>query len=146
MGSQTSSTRVRPLSRKVLGLSMAPVLFFLILIFGFIVPRVEQAILQGKRDSMRQVVELGVSTLQKMDAEVQAGRLSREQAQMNAQSLIGAMRFDKSNYLVVQDHEGSIKVHPRAELIGKASSDPVQVAIHKKWIEAIKNSEGGLVE
>ena len=143
--SVVTSPSVRPLSRKVLALSFAPVVLFLALIFGFIVPRVERAILQGKRDSMRQVVDLGVGILQKLESDVQGGRMTRQQAEAAAQAMVGSLRFDRTNYLVIQDHQGSIKAHPRPDMVGKASSDPVQVAIHKQWIQAIQSPEGGVV-
>ncbi|WP_005033140.1 methyl-accepting chemotaxis protein [Holophaga foetida] len=148
MSSQPSSPQLRPLSRKVLGLSFVPVVLFLVLIFGFIVPRVGSAILQGKRDSMRQVVEVGYGIIQAMDREVQAGRMTRPQAEAGARAMLGSLRFDKTNYFVVQDQSGFLKVHPRGELVDNPSmlKDGPSMAIHKKWLEATQNPDGRVVE
>jgi len=121
------------------------VVLFLALIFGFITPKIENAILQGKHDSMRRVVELGVSILQQFDQDVKDGRMTRADAELGARRLLGKLRFDKTNYLVVQDWDTYIKVHPRPDLVDKPQTDPLGRAIAVKWQEAAKNPEGGVI-
>jgi methyl-accepting chemotaxis protein len=110
------------LSRKIILTGLVPVLLFLLLLTLFVLPRVRSAILAGKKDSVRQVVEVASSILRAQEGEVQAGRLSLDQAQQRAKDLVTGLSFDESNYVYIQGPGPTIIAHPRADLVGKASS------------------------
>ncbi|MDR3672013.1 MAG: methyl-accepting chemotaxis protein [Holophaga sp.] len=110
------------LSRKIILTGLVPVLLFLLLLVLFVLPRVRSAILTGKKDNVRQVVETASSILRAQNNDVQAGRLTLEQAQQRAKELITGISFDETNYVYVQGPGPTVVAHPRADLVGKATA------------------------
>ncbi len=73
---------------------------------------------ENKVGELRRIVELAASTAEASRARVARGELSEEAGRREAERAIGELRFDGDNYLFVQSTDGTIVVHPKAELRG----------------------------
>jgi methyl-accepting chemotaxis protein len=137
-------SRFRTLSARILLLGLVPVLLFILLFLGLVRPRVRELILQEKRASLRQMVELATGILQNQEAEVTAGRLDRASAEKRARELVGALRYDRTNYLFVLDGDGTMRVHPRAELIGRPvdALDPATSTLFRDLVRVARGPDG----
>ena len=111
----------RRLSAKIILTALVPVALFLLLLALFVLPRVHAAILGARESGVRNIVETATSILGNQDAEVRAGHRTLEEAQQRAKELLGGIAFDHDNYVYVQGAGPSIIVHPRADLVGKAT-------------------------
>jgi len=112
----------RGLSGKIILTGLVPVVLFLAVIFLYVMPRVRSTVMGSRKDGVRQVVEVASSILRDQEREVQAGRLSRDQAQQRAKELVNAITFDGTNYVYVQGPGPTVIAHPRADLVGRATA------------------------
>jgi methyl-accepting chemotaxis protein len=135
------------LAGKVVGLTLLPVILFLILIGAYVVPKIRGAILDGRRTALRQMVELVTSVADKYDQEVRAGRMSQETAQERMKEMVAAMRYDKSNYLLIQGPGGVIVMHPmRPDFNGKTPEAMGSTKLATAFEKAADGLGGGYVE
>jgi len=119
---------VQSLSGKVLLLTLLPVVLFFLLNPIFIIPKVKKEILAQKQSAMREVVDTVFSLMDQYEQEVQAGRLTREQAKAMATRQIAAIHFDGQNYVTVLGKDGVLLIQKaQAVVLGGATS--VQVTL-----------------
>jgi len=109
----------RRLSVKIVLAAMLPVGLFLLLCFGYVIPRVHAAILGAREDGVRAIVEAAISILRNQEDEVLAGRRTREMAQQRAKALISSITFAGDNYVYIQGPGPTVLAHPRADLVDK---------------------------
>lgn len=113
-------SRFQSLSAKILLMSLAPVLVFLLLFFLVLLPQVRQTALSAKQAGVRNVVETAMGILENQQIEVNAGKRTLDYAQTRAKELIGALHFDGRNYLWIQGAGPVVLQHPDASLVGKS--------------------------
>lgn len=112
LNSVTQLTRSIPL-RIFLPVALTIFLFW-ITIFLVILPRVEERLMEGKREVIRNLVESAWSSLDGYAARVKAGELTRQQAQTLAAAHIRRLRFgpDSKDYFWINDMLPRMVVHP----------------------------------
>ena len=119
--SRRTGPTFRGISARIIRAGLVPVALFLVLIGGYVMPRLRSVILEGRKDSVRRVVEVATSILRDQETEVQAGRRTRAMAEQRAKQLISAITFDGSNYVYIQGPGPTVLAHPRADLVGVAT-------------------------
>lgn len=105
---------------------MMTVALFIATIFLLILPLVENNMMNGKRQVIRELVETAWSTLGTCAKEHEDGRLSLSQAQSLAIKYIRNMRYgpEQKDYFWINDMHPNIIMHPyRPDLEGKDISD-----------------------
>lgn len=68
-----------------------------------------QALVKAREQGIKDVVESAQTSLRHL---VEAGELSRAEAQARAHDIVRSLRFDGGNYIFVYDYQGVVVVHP----------------------------------
>lgn len=84
-----------------------------------------------------------------LSQQAKEGKMSVEEAQGLAKTLIAAYRYDNGNYIWINDYEPKMVMHPiKPELNGKSlkqSKDPYGVYLFNEMVAAVKQSGSGYV-
>jgi methyl-accepting chemotaxis protein len=134
------------LGGKVFGTAMIPVVLFLALIAGFILPRVHALLLDSRREGLRNVVESVHSQISYLAAEAQAGHLTQEEAQTRAKALVEALRFGNGNYIFIHAANRTPLVLPVARQLENqpaGSLPPATLAVISLLDDAADAAPGG---
>lgn len=135
------------LAGKVTALTLLPIILFLVLLGGYVVPKIRGTILDGRRTALRQMVDLVLSVANKYDQEVAAGRMTKELAQERVKEMVSAMRYDKTNYILIQGPGGVMVMHPiRPDFNGKSPEALGTVKLAMAFARSAEDPLGGYVE
>ena len=147
------SGTVRPsrrhrLSTRITLLALTPVVLFLGLLFGVVLPQFHDSVMDAKKEGVHNVVDFAMSQMELLEREVVAGSLTREAAQKSAAATLSALRFDETNYVFAMNAERTMLAHPNAAVIGKSSDqlEPGQAKLFKELQVASQGPEGGYLE
>ena len=106
-------------------------------------------LLADRADMARHLVEAAYSVLVEVNADVQAGQMTRESAQAVALSTIQAMRFGNNEYFWVNDMHPTMVMHPiKPELNGQDLSsyqDPNGKHLFVEMVQAVNAHGEGFV-
>ena len=91
------------ISTKIIGICVVIIALFLVAIFGFFLPYVEQDMLRNRKNSLKDIVGVAYSLAADYEARVASGELTREDAQNRAKLRISKLRFAGNNYLWIND-------------------------------------------
>ncbi len=106
------------ISKRILIIGAAS-LIGLILVILLSIAQLNSALRSGFNDRTKQTLDVAYSVLERYQADEQAGRMTRAQAQQAAKEAISAMRFGKKDYFFIFDTGFMMLVHPaKPELIG----------------------------
>lgn len=94
---------LQKISTKIAAISIIVALFFVLTVFGILLPVMEQELIQSRRDSLRALVDVAFSLLREYDQRVQDGEFSVHDARQRFISRIQSMRFQNQDYFWVQD-------------------------------------------
>jgi signal transduction histidine kinase len=128
------------------------VLLFALTIFRVVLPMVEERLMEGKREMIRELVESAWSSLDGYAARVQAGELTRLQAQAQAAAHIRRLRFgpDSKDYFWINDMLPRMIVHPyRTDLEGRDVStfrDSGGKKLFVACVTTVRNAGAGYVD
>ncbi|BDU72700.1 methyl-accepting chemotaxis protein [Mesoterricola silvestris] len=138
---------IHSLSGKIVALTLLPVVLFLVLLGGYVVPRIRGAILDGRRTAIRQMVDLVMTVATRFDQDVAAGRMTRETAQEKVKEMVSAMRYDQTNYFLIQGPGGVMVMHPlRPDFNGKSPEALGTTKLAAAFEKAAEDPAGGYVE
>lgn len=132
--------------------SLLALVLFAAAIFGFLLPSFERALLDRKRETIRELVASAYSILAEVEAGEREGRYGRAQAQELARSRIAALRYGREgkDYFWLQDMHPRIVMHPwRRDLEGQDVSDfrdPRGVRIFVEFAQLVRRQSEGYVE
>ncbi|WP_005037252.1 methyl-accepting chemotaxis protein [Holophaga foetida] len=137
-------TSFQGLSGKILAMSLAPVVVFLVLFFFVLLPRVRQTTLNAKQAGTRYVVETAMGILENQQVEVSAGKRTMEYAQERAHALLAGLRFGGHNYFWIQGPGPILLHHPDASLEDKPM-DRLEPRVAKLFrdMDRIAQTSGG---
>ncbi len=137
-------------SRKIQVLGLAPLGLFLLLFFAYLLPVFGTRYLEAKKEGARNVINLGYTYLAGLEARVQKGELTLEQAQQQARTGLMSMRYEGDNYLWIASPGARIVAHPiKADLNGKdvsATKDANGKLHFLAMDQAAAKPEGGFVD
>ena len=131
----------------------------LIISLAFVLPMVgllgwqlkvqEATALQAREDATRQHVEVAHGLLAWAHAQESAGKLTREQAQALAKEVIGALRYEVSEYFWINDMQPHVVMHPiKPQLDGQDAAgikDPNGKALFVAFVETVRRDGQGFV-
>jgi methyl-accepting chemotaxis protein len=137
------------IQNKIMFITIMSVSIMLLGLFFYLLPMLESKIMKEKQDATRHVVELTVGILEEQDADVKAGLVTLEVAQKEAARHISKLRYEKKEYLWINDLNAMCIMHPiKPELNGKDLSgmkDPNGVHIFQEFVKVCKEKGGGFV-
>ena len=111
------------LTGKVFGTAMIPVVLFLALIAGYMLPTVQSLLLGSKKEGLQHVVESAHTQIAFLVEEAKAGRLSQEEAQTRAKTLVSSIRFGGGNYVFIHGPNHSVLVLPAAKQLENKTAE-----------------------
>ena len=132
--------------------SVLTIVLFTGALFVVILPALEAAFVERKREMIRELTQTAWDTLAYYHAQEQAGRLSRAQAQSQAIAQIRDMRYgeDHKDYFWINDLKPRIVMHPyRSDLEGRDVSDfrdPHGKRLFSEMVDVAKRSGQGYVD
>jgi predicted metal-dependent phosphoesterase TrpH len=137
--------------RVVLPSALAIVLF-VGTIFAFILPRFEAALLDRKREMIRELTNSAITILEDAHRAERTGLLTRAEAQAQAASRISTLRYgpEAKDYFWIQDLSPRMVMHPyRPELNGQDVAefrDARGVRIFVEFADVVRRREQGYVD
>ena len=109
---------------KIMSLSVLTWLVLVLATTFALVPFICGLIMTEKQQSVSNMVQGAVSIIASYQKEVDAGKMTKEDAQKRAFDRIGSIRYDGANYLWINDLGPKMIMHPlKPELDGKDLSD-----------------------
>lgn len=117
-----------------------------------ILPAFERALIDRKREMIRELTNSAWSILAEYEREVESGELKREQAQQLAKSRVEHLRYGKDgkDYFWLQDMHPRIVMHPyRPDLNGQDVSDftdPRGARIFVEFAELVRRQGEGYIQ
>lgn len=97
---------------------------------------------------LRDLVDLAISKLRNLDAQVAAGEMTLAEAQAEGVAFLRTLNYDNGNYIFASDFDGNIVAHPRDDRMGTNTwdlTDPDGVKIYQELIATAQQPEGGAV-
>ncbi|MCX8125161.1 MAG: cache domain-containing protein, partial [Spirochaetes bacterium] len=137
---------------KIITLGLLIILVFGLVIFIYILPLVEKALIDKKREKITDIVEAAIHIIIDLDAQYKQGLMTLEQAQKQAISIIKAVRYgpDRKDYLWINDFQPVMIMHPfRSDLDGKdisGVSDPNGVHLFVEMVKVCNEKGEGFVD
>jgi len=135
-------TYFRSLAGKVFSTAMIPVILFLALIAGYMLPTFHGLLLDTKKEGLRHVIESAQAQVSFLEGEAEAGRLPQEEAQRRAKELVRAIRFDGSNYVFIHGPNRSPLVLGPAPKLENVPHDQLPEGA-RKIIDALRAATDG---
>ncbi len=104
----------------------------------------------GIADQTRKTVEVAYSTIAHYQAEEQAGRMSRAEAQAAALQAVSAMRYSGKEYFWINDMQPRMLMHPMNKaLVGQdvsATKDPNGVPVFASMVDIVRAKGEGFLD
>ncbi len=125
--------------------------FFVVLLFAFLIPSVEERLLDRKREMTSELTNSAWSIVSDYHREVEEGSLSLEDAQQAAVERIRRLRYgpDGMDYFWITDMHPRMVMHPyRPDLEGTDLTDftdPDGVRPFVEFVEAVRERSSGYV-
>ncbi len=134
---------------KIMSITVVSILIMLAGLFLYLIPAVVDNIMKEKQDATRHIVEAAMAVIEQHDADAKGGKMPLEQAKKEAAEIISRMRYEKKEYLWINDLQALCIMHPvKPELNGKDLSglkDPRGVAIFAEFVAVCKSKGSGFV-
>ena len=137
---------------RIIALNAFLMALFAIFLYGILIPRFEQSLVDKKRETVKEAVRIGISLIKSIDKKSKQGEISIDEAKEQAADLIRHIRYEDKdlNYLFVSDMNGIIYVHPYSpKLEGKDATglqDPNGRFFIKEMIDLAKIQNSGFVD
>ncbi|MEQ1672329.1 MAG: cache domain-containing protein, partial [Hyphomicrobium sp.] len=120
-----------------------------IAVVGFQLTEYRQGLWEQRQQQLSTLTEIALSTAKAEHDAALAGQKSMTDAQVAAKTLIGAMRYNVSDYFWINDMLPRMIMHPiRSELNGRDltdSKDPTGKALFVEFVETVKKGDKGFV-
>ncbi len=124
---------------------------FIVLIFSFVIPYFEENMLDGKKEMLRELVDVAMGIASGKHKEAAAGAITDEAAKAGAIAAIEHLRYgmDGKDYFWITDFKPAMIMHPyRPDLNGKDLSDfrdPNGKRLFVEMVNAVKAGGKGYV-
>ncbi len=111
--------------------------------------QMETSIRDGREQSTRSLVEVGIGVIESFQAFEADGSMTREEAQAGARASIAALRYDEVEYYFILNNDLMMEMHPiKPELNGtdlSASADPNGVLLFVEMRDVVAADDAGYV-
>jgi methyl-accepting chemotaxis protein len=135
---------------KIMSLSVLTWLVLVLATMFALVPFIRGLIMEEKKATVSYLVQEASSLLVSYQKQVEAGALTKEEAQKQAAERISSIRYDGSNYLWINDLGLKMVMHPiKPELNGKDLSDnkdPNGKALFVEMVKLCRDAGKGFVD
>jgi methyl-accepting chemotaxis protein len=135
---------------KIMSLSVLTWLVLSLVTMFVLMPFIRGLIMGEKQATVSYLVQETTSLMVSYQKQIEAGTLTKEEAQKRAAERIGSMRYDGSNYLWINDLGPKMVMHPiKPELNGKDLSenkDPNGKALFVEMAKVCRERGKGFVE
>ena len=135
---------------KIMSLSLLTWMVLVLATMFALVPFIRGLIMEEKKATVSCLVQETTSLLVSYQKQIDAGTLTKEEAQKRAAERIGAMRYDGANYLWINDLTPKMVMHPiKPELNGKDLSenkDPNGKALFVEMVKVCRDKGKGFVD
>ena len=109
-----------PILTKIIMISIVSVSLMTAVIIFYFMPLIEQKVMEGKKEGVKNVVDVAFGVFLEYDALIKNGRISPKEARELVKQRIGALRYDEKEYFWINDLHPIMIMHPiRPELDGK---------------------------
>ena len=109
----------------------------------------KKSLLEQKYEKIQNVVEVAYKVIEYNFSRIASEGIPTEQAQKDAMSIIGALRYDKNNYYWINDYTAKMVMHPiKPGLIGKDLSnfkDPNGTKLFQDFVNIVNKDGDGFV-
>jgi PAS domain S-box-containing protein len=142
----------RPFGLNVIVPTLLAVALFVGTIWALLIPSFERALLERKREMIRELTHSAWSIMNEAERQVQAGKLTREQAQADARDRIASLRYGRENkdYFWLQDMHPRMVMHPyRSDLDSQDLTDFRDAAgarIFVEFADMVRRHKEGLID
>ena len=108
------SHAVRRLALRVLLPAAACIVLMVAAVFLIILPSVRQALIDGRKETLREIAQPVFHALEELDAEVAAGKYSLAEAQAKAEEFVRSLRYGPGglSYFWINDQRPFMVMHP----------------------------------
>jgi len=147
-----NNNKFRSFALRIIIPTLLTICLFILTIFYIIIPRVQENIMNGKREMIKELTNSAWSILAKYENDERTGILTREEAQKTAISRIQYLRYgdEGKDYFWISDSVPCMIMHPyRPDLNGKnlsEFSDPHGKKIFVEFAYIVKKQQHGFVE
>lgn len=137
---------------KIILPSITTIILFILLFYLLIIPAFESAMMDKKREMIRELTNSVWSILLKYEREELTGKLTRTEAQANAIDEIRQLRYgdEMKDYFWITDMNPSMIMHPyRTDLDGKSLTDfkdPHGKYMFVEFVDVVKEHGQGYVD
>ncbi len=138
------------IQNKIVFISVVSVSFMVAGLFFYLLPMLEGKIMKEKEDATRHIVELAMGIIENEDAQAKAGKISLDVAKQLAAEQISKLRYEKKEYLWINDLHPTMIMHPiKPELNGKdltENKDPHGKHLFVEFAKVAKEKGEGFVD
>lgn len=135
---------------KILGISVITIILVLGGVQFYLLPLFKDRLVDQRRNATKNMVEVAESIIADYEARVKKGELGSEEARQRASQHLQVMRFDKGNYVWINDMSPKMIMHPiNAALNGKPLGDfkdPNGKLIFVEGVKLCREKGGGFVD
>lgn len=135
---------------KIMSLSILTWLVLVLAAMLVLVPFIRGLIMEEKQATVSYLVQEATSLLSSYQKQVDAGTLTKEEAQKQAAERLSAIRYDGANYLWINDLAPKMIMHPlKPELNGtdlSGNKDPNGKALFVEMADVCRDKGKGFVE
>lgn len=132
---------------RIVSLSLLSWLVLVLAVMFVLVPYIRGLLVQEKMDTVRFLVEEASTVLASYQKQVDAGTLTKEDAQKRAATNIKELRYDGKEYFFISDLSNRLIAHPlRPENEGKdmsAFKDADGKLVYQEFTKAVSSDTGG---
>jgi len=122
----------------------------LIVLFAVVLSTEKNLLLQDRQEKIRNLVEVAHGLVAHYDKQAQAGKLSKEEAQVAAIAAIKSLRYDKVEYFWINDLNDMMVMHPiKPDMDGKKLDqlkDKAGKLLFVEFNQTVKSKGAGFVD
>lgn len=135
---------------KIMAVSVLAVSVFVIGMFTYIIPSLEEKLTNEKREATKNVVDIAYSLITEYEARIKSGELTQAEAHKRALTRIRNLRYREKEYFWINDLGPKMIMHPyKPELDGKDLSDfkdPNGTFLFKEMVRVSNEKGEGFVD
>ncbi len=139
----------KSLNFKLLSLVFIGIIPIVLGLFFYVIPVFETYLFNLRKEEVKAAVELAIGTVDEINKEVVAGKLTKEQGLAQIQKMFKALRYNQTDYFFAYDDKGYNTAHgTKPEYLGTPradSVDPKGKYYVKEFLTYIGKDEGGFV-
>jgi methyl-accepting chemotaxis protein len=136
--------------KKIMSIPFLTALVLTLIMIFLLIPFIRELIMKEKQTAVSNLVQVAISVAESYQKQIDAGTLTREEAQHQAVERIAAIRYNEKDYIWINDLTPTMIMHPmKPEMNGKELSenkDPNGKFLFREMVKVCKDKGKGFVE